>query len=383
MSTSTQHEIVHESNVVFLEPEDKYLKIRSLSLLVLTTIAVIGSLYWAEDFFVTMLLGIFTAYFLNPVVAGLEKIKIPRIVASSLTVALFISVISMSLWGLRGQVESVISELPSISKKITTLITTKKGESLSNLQKVQIAASQVEKAAVATDSASQKSITTQVIIKEQKFKLSDFLWKGSLGFAGMVGEFVTVMFLAYFLLISGDTFKRKLVKLTGPTMANKKLTINILQDINQSIQRYMVMLLVTNVIVAVFMWIALSLFGLKNAGAWAVASGLIHFVPYFGPIITASALGLSAFMQFDSLSMAFFVAGVSMAIATIVGVFITTWMTGRIAQMNAVAVFVSLIFFTWLWGVWGILLGMPVIVIIKVIAEHIEHLSPIAEILGE
>ena len=88
-------------------------------------------------------------------------------------------------------------------------------------------------------------------------------------------------------------------------------------------------------------------------------------------------------MQFDSLPMALLVAGANIVIATIVGVFVTTWMTGRIAKMNSAAVFTSLIFFSWLWGLWGMLLGIPVIFILKVICEHIEHLQAIAELLGD
>jgi predicted PurR-regulated permease PerM len=77
------------------------------------------------------------------------------------------------------------------------------------------------------------------------------------------------------------------------------------------------------------------------------------------------------------------VSGATMLVATIVGVFLTTWMTGRIAKMNSASVFISLLFFTWLWGVGGMLLGIPIIVIIKVICGHIEHLQPVAELLGE
>jgi len=383
MNTATEQESIEETEAPALEADTRFLRIKSISLMVLAIVAVVYVLDWAQDFFVTMLLGIFSAYILNPVVSGLEKIRIPRVVGASITVVMVIIALSLSALALRGQVESIINELPNVSKKVTSLVSTKKGEPLSNIQKVQIVASQVEKVTNATDTGAGKRKEVQVVLKEQKFKLSDFLWKGSLGFVGAIAGFITVMFLAYFLLISGDTFKRKLVKLAGPNMSSKKITVNILQDINQSIQGYIFMLLVTNILVGIFMWVALYFLELKNAGAWAVVSGLIHFIPYFGPILTALATGMAAFMQFDSLSMAFLVAGVSIVIATIVGVFITTWMTGRIAKMNSAAIFTSLIFFTWIWGVWGVLLGIPVIVIVKVIADRIEQLSPVAEILGD
>ena len=204
-----------------------------------------------------------------------------------------------------------------------------------------------------------------------------------MGAIGAVGQAIMVLFLTFFLLLGGDTFKRKLVRLTGPSLSNKKITVQILDDINDSIQKYLFMLLVTNVLVAVLAWIAFRWIGLENAGAWAVASGLLHVIPYLGPGVTAAAVGMAAFMQFDSFSMAFLVCGISLAIATFVGTFVTTWMTGRIAKMNAAAVFISLLFWGWLWGVWGMLLSIPIIVICKVVSEHVEELQPVAELLGE
>ena len=145
----------------------------------------------------------------------------------------------------------------------------------------------------------------------------------------------------------------------------------------------MFMLVITNVIVGIVSWVAFKMLGLENAGAWAVAAGFMHIVPYFGPVVTATVTAMAAYMQFDSLLMALLVAGANIVIATIVGVFVTTWMTGRIAKMTSAAVFTSLIFFSWLWGLWGMLLGIPVIFILKVICEHIEHLQPVAELLSD
>jgi predicted PurR-regulated permease PerM len=110
---------------------------------------------------------------------------------------------------------------------------------------------------------------------------------------------------------------------------------------------------------------------------------LHHVIPYFGPAVTAAAIGLVAFLQFDSLTPALLVAGASLLIATLVGTFITTWLTGRIARMNTAAVFVSLLFWSWLWGIWGMLLSMPITVLIKVVAQHVEQLEPVAELLGD
>lgn len=363
--------------------QDK-LEVKNVALVVIMTIAIIFALDWAQSFVITMLLGILLSYTLNPLVMWLEKIKIPRAIGSTLVILTVIGTVIYSGYALRGQVESIITKLPEAATKLTSHFTSKQGEPLSNIQKVQIAANRVEKVANSVDNTTgQKKQIMHVVIDEQKFKIGDYLWRGSLGFVGFIGETITMIFLAYFLLLSGDTFKRKLVKLTGPSLSRKKITVNILDQINHSIQRYMLMLVVTNVMVGLMMWVVLRLFGLENAGAWSVAAGFVHVVPYFGPVAIAAATGMAAYMQFDSFIMALLISGSSLLIATIVGIFVTTWMTGRIAKMNAAAVFISLLFFAWLWGIWGMLLGIPIIVILKVVCEHVEHLQPIAEILGD
>jgi hypothetical protein len=147
--------------------------------------------------------------------------------------------------------------------------------------------------------------------------------------------------------------------LKGASLSARKITVDILDDINSSIQKYMFMLLTTNLLVALLSWIAFRWIGLENAGAWAAAAGLLHIIPYLGPCATAVATGMAAFMQFQSFAMAVMAAGASLAIATVVGTFVTTWMTGRIANLNPAAVFISLLFSGWLWGVWGMLLSIP------------------------
>jgi len=369
----------------FVLQANESIQVKNVALVVITTIAVIFALDWAQNFVITMLLGILLSYTLNPLVKWLEYIKIPRIIGSSIVILALICSITFAAFTLSGQVQSIISKLPEVSSKLTSAFATKRGQPLTNIQKVQIAASQVESATHSVENTvtTKKNRTMHVVIDEQKFKMGDFLWRGSLGAFGIIGEAITIAFLVYFLLISGDTFKRKLVKLTGPSLSRRKITVHILEDINNSIQRYMFMLLITNVIVGLLMWVAFRILGLENAGAWAVAGGFLHIVPYFGPVATAAVTGVAAYMQFDSLVMALLVAGVSMLIATVIGIFVTTWMTGRIAKMNSAAVFISLLFFTWLWGVWGMLLGIPIIVIIKVACVHIEHLLPVAELLGD
>jgi predicted PurR-regulated permease PerM len=170
---------------------------------------------------------------------------------------------------------------------------------------------------------------------------------------------------------------------TGPSLSNKKITVNILDDIDRSIQNYMLTLLAANVFLALLTWGAFRWIGLDNAGAWAVAAGVLHFIPYLGPVLTALATGMAAFLQFESFTMVLLVAGSSLVIATLVGMVLVTWMSGKVSNMNATVIFVALLFWGWLWGVWGVLLAIPIMGMVKVIAEHVEDLHPLAELLGE
>jgi predicted PurR-regulated permease PerM len=199
----------------------------------------------------------------------------------------------------------------------------------------------------------------------------------------MLAQATAVLFLTWFLLLGGDMFKRKFVKMVGKTISQKKISVHMLAEINRSIQRYMLMLLLTNAALGACTWLLLKWLAMDNAGTWAVAAAALHLVPYFGAVLIAICLGVAAFMQFGTLGIAAVAAGGSLLIATLIGSVVTTWMTGRMARMNAVAVFVALLLFTFLWGTWGMLLAIPLAVIAKVVADHVEGLELLAEFLGE
>ncbi len=357
---------------------------RDLATVILATLAVIFALEWAQSFVISLLLGILFAYTLNPLVAWLERIRIPRVAGTVIVMVGVVGAIALGTYSLRGQVQTILEQLPTaVSKLSASLAASPRGEA-STLQKVQTAASEIEKAttpAPDTTTAPRKPVTV-VVVDTPRFKIGNYLWANSGGVAGMIGQGAMVIFLTLFLLISGDTFKRKLVRLAGPSLSNRKITVRVLDDINHSIQRYMLMLLATNLLLALLTWITMRWIGLENAGVWAVTAGLLHIIPYLGPIVTAAGIGLAAFVQFDSVSTGLLVAAASMAIATVIGTFVTTWMTGRIASMNTVAVFVSLLFWGWLWGIWGMLLSVPITAIVKVVAQRVDRLEHVAELLG-
>ncbi|MDC8760065.1 AI-2E family transporter [Janthinobacterium sp. hw3] len=355
---------------------------RGMALAIIATVSFVYGLQWAQKFLIPLLFGIFIAYTLNPLVRCLERLRIPRALGAALVTLAILGGSVAVIDRVQGEFEAIVEELPVSAHKFARLIESTFNGKPGILQKIQAVATEIEQAAGGAE-ARRAARRAAPSAEHAPFKIADWLWAGSMGLLGFLSQAAMVIFLVFFLLLSGDTFKRKLVKLTGPSLTKKKIAVHILEDIHTSIQNYMFMLLVTNGLLALLMWLALRWIGLENAGAWAVAAGLLHIMPYFGPLLIAVATGLAAFLQFESLEMVLLVTGASLGIATLVGTFVTTWMTGKIARMNPAAVFVGLLFWGWLWGVWGLLLGVPVIVIVKVVAERVQGMEAVAELLGE
>lgn len=355
---------------------------RGFSLGIIATVAAVFALQSAQRFFIPLLFGIFIAYTLNPLVVWLERLRIKRVFGASLVMVMIFCAGAAVIPTLQEQFQSIVEQLPASTHKLSRLLVKSMDGRPGTIEQMQAAATEIAQAA-GTQAVPPRTLNKPAGADPGSFKVIDWVWAGSKGVLGFIGQATMVAFLVFFLLLAGDTFKRKLVKLTGPSLRHKKITVHIMDEINTSIQNYMSMLLVTNILLAFLMWIALRAIGLENAGAWAVVAGFFHIIPYFGPLLVTGATALVAFMQFESLRMVLLVTGVSLGIAALIGTVVTTYMTGRIARMNPAAVFVSLLFWGWLWGVWGLLLGVPVIVMLKVVAERVEGMEFIAELLGE
>ncbi|PRC92455.1 putative permease [Solimicrobium silvestre] len=377
---NTQAEEVHNKNF-----SPRTLRIHLLkhgwALTTVGIVAFVFALSFSQKFLIPLIFSIFIAYTLNPLVCALERLKLPRIVATSMLIGGIMLATGMHVNLLIAEFDSILVQLPAVTHRLSVELTNGRYGQATLIEKVQDAATELERAT--TEAAGNKVELRRLAPTDQSvIKLREWLFLGSMSLLGFLGQATMVLFLVFFLLLSGDMFKRKLVKLAGPTLHKKKITVLILNHINTSIQRYMFMLLVTNSLVGILSWIAFKIIGVDNAGAWALTSSFLHVIPYFGTVLIAVVTGLAAFMQFNSLSTAFMVAGVSLGITTFVGVFVTTWMTGRIAKMNPAGVFIALLFWGWLWGAWGLLLGIPIIVLVKVVSEHIEGMEAITELLG-
>jgi predicted PurR-regulated permease PerM len=361
-------------------PVDVY----SFSLALLAVLAVIFVLHWARAIFIPLMLGVMISYALSPPVNLMQKWRIPRAIGAAVLLLVIVGGTCSLGYSLSDDAAKLIETLPNAVQKIRLARLKERGTPEGTMENVQKTATQLEQAASETGApapAAPRGVT-RVQIENPKLNVKDYLWMGTKGAVGFAGQLTMVLFLAYFMLVSGDTFRRKLVKITGPTLSKKKITLRVLDDITDQIQRYLLVQIFTSILVGVVTWLAFLWIGLEHAAIWGIAAGVLNAVPYLGPVIVTGGTALFAFLQFGTIGMALLIAGISLVITSLEGYLLMPWLTARASRMSPVVVFVSVLFWGWLWGVWGLLLGVPIIMIIKAVCDRVENLEPIGELLG-
>jgi len=366
-----------------VEHRDLPLDVRSAALTVLAVLATILVLQYAQSMIIPIVLAVLVSYALEPIVATLARWRIPRpIGAAVVLIALTVAGASL-LYGLRGEATAIIEQLPEAARRVRRMVEADRPSTANAIQQVQKAATELEKAANAAAPPPPASGAQRVQVEAPRFSVTDYLLAGSVGVAAAVGQLVLILFLVYFLLASGDLYRRKMVKIAGPSLTKKKVTLQILSEIDRQIEAFLLVQIFTSTVVAIATWLTFRALGVNQAGLWGVLAGIFNSIPYFGPVLVTGGTAAVAFLQFGNLPMAALVSGASLLITSLEGFLLTPWLTSRASSMNAVAIFVGLLFWGWVWNVWGMLLAVPMLMVLKAICDHVEDFQPIGELLGE
>jgi predicted PurR-regulated permease PerM len=376
---------IPETTATFSEPAPNVRgNIRSAALWVLAVLAAIFFLHQAKDVLVPVVLAILLSYAMNPLVDWCSAWRIPRSLSAGILLLAIVGLLSFSVYALDDQLTTIVNGLPEAAQNIRQVIREELRGNGSRIQKMQQAARELEKAAKeATGAPVTGSRPAPFPAAESSFNLQSYLWSGSLGALGFVTQIFIVLFLTYFILASGDLFKRKIMRVVGPSLVRKKVAIQILEDIETQMARFLRLQLFVSVLVGVASWLTLKWIGVDHPAAWGFANALATWIPYFGPAAITVVMVVMGYMQFGTMSTAALIGGVLVVIRTLEGMLLLPWLTGCQAHMNTVAVFIAILFFGWIWGVWGILLASPLMMAFKVVCDHIETLKPVSELLGD
>jgi predicted PurR-regulated permease PerM len=329
---------------------------------------------------IPIVLSVLISYALEPLVMRLESWRLPRAAAVPALLVAILVVGSAGAYELRGEAAAFLDRLPAAAHTVAEAIQGATRGTPGTMAKVQAAARELEAAARKATTKNTQDGVTPVRIEEPTFKWSDWIWQGSHGAFEFVAQMVAVFCLVYYLLQAGDMYKRKLVRIV-PTLSDKRLTVEILAEIDRQIERFLLARGVISIVVGVAVWLAFRLLGIEEAGVWAVLSAVLFAVPLIGPTAVVVGSAIAAFLQFGSIGMVAAVTGVTVTIGALEGNLLTPWLMSRFGEMNAVAVFVSLLFWGWIWGAWGLLLAVPITAIAKAICERIPEFNAFAELL--
>jgi predicted PurR-regulated permease PerM len=366
-------------------PMNLPINVRSVSLAVLAVLGSIYTLHWASAVFIPLLLGVVASYALAPIVNRLERWHLPRAAGAGLVILALVAGTGWMGYVLADDAVALIETLPSAAQKLRDAVRPARGTRPGPIDQVQRAASELQQAAEETGTVKPPAAprgVTRVQVEKPRFDIMDMVVGGTLGLFGLLGQTAVVVFISFFLLASGDSFRRKMVKIAGPTFTKKRITVQLLDEIHAQIQRYLMVQILTSALVGVATWLAMTWIGVESAAVWGLVAFVLNFVPYVGSVFTAGGLALVGFLQFGTIGMAMLVGGVSLFINTIEGNLLTPWLTSRASSMSPVVIFVGVLAFGWLWGIWGLLLGPPILMAIKAVCDRVEDLKPIGELLG-
>lgn len=347
-------------------------------LIILAVLALVAVAKLADAFLVPVVAGIVASYALKPVVTGMARAHIPRAVGATIVLVVLSVLIGAGAYGLRDDASALLADLPDAVRKVRTAAQESQ-HAKGPLGQVREAAAELDRAAAAATGA--PSVAPVREAPTLSASLRDWLAAQSAKIIGVTAELGIAAAIAWLLLASGDVFRRKLVQLVGPTLQRRRVTVEILDEIDSQVQRYMLVTLVTNICVGFATWAILAALGVERAALLGVVAGLLHFIPYLGTAITGGIVAITTLLQVPSVTMAIFATVAVLVVDSTIGIGLATWLQGRASKINPVALLIGVLFFAWLWGGWGLLLGAPLISVLKTVAERIEALHPISSFL--
>ncbi|OEY67922.1 AI-2E family transporter [Marinobacter sp. X15-166B] len=359
----------------------KAINARSVSLIVLASVASIFFIDWAQAVLLPLVVAVLISYALDPLVSPFDRFHVPRPISAAFVVTLVVAILVSAAIPLHSEALAMLDKVPEAVGKFQQQKARVPVTEESILEKAQVAAEEIE--ASASDADTGMPGVTPVRIVEQPFSVQRFLLGGASAGLVLVSQGFSALFLVYFLLSVGKLYRRKVVRMAGPSFGRMRKAAYIMADFHHQVRRFLFVMLLSGVFVGVLTWLAFLLLGVEQAGFWGAVAGVASSIPYLGPFLVFLGTGTAGFIQFGSMNMALIVAGVSLFITSLQGYLLMPWLTSRLSSLNPVAVFVGLLFWGWLWGAVGLVIATPVMMVIKSLCDHVINLRPLGELLGK
>ena len=361
------------------------INMRSMSLITLTSIATLYFIDWAQAVLLPLVVAVLISYALEPLVATINRLRVPRPLAAAVVLILLIGIIAGASIPLKQEAMAMLDKIPVAIEQFQQNEASRPKDGESMMEKAQSAAKKIE-ATASPDQGNEdasRSGATPVRVVDEPLEIKDYVLQGSPAALVLISQCFSALLLVYFVLAIGSLYRRKIVKISGPSFARMRKAARIMNEFHRSVRQFLFVMFVGAVFVGVLTWLAFLALGVEQAGFWGVLAGVASAVPYLGPFLVLMGTGVAAFIQFGELEMSIIVAGTSLAITSVQGYLLTPWLTSHISSLNAVAIFIGLLFWGWLWGPVGLVVATPILMIVKSLCDHVINLRPVGELLGK
>lgn len=361
------------------------INMRSMSLITLTSIATLYFIDWAQAVLLPLVVAVLISYALEPLVATINRLRVPRPLAAAVVLILLIGIIAGASIPLKQEAMAMLDKIPVAIEQFQQNEASRPKDGESMMEKAQSAAKKI-KATASPDQGNEdasRSGATPVRVVDEPLEIKDYVLQGSPAALVLISQCFSALLLVYFVLAIGSLYRRKIVKISGPSFARMRKAARIMNEFHRSVRQFLFVMFVGAVFVGVLTWLAFLALGVEQAGFWGVLAGVASAIPYLGPFLVLVGTGVAAFIQFGELEMSIVVAGTSLAITSVQGYLLTPWLTSHISSLNAVAIFIGLLFWGWLWGPVGLVVATPILMIVKSLCDHVINLRPVGELLGK
>lgn len=344
---------------------DRAVKISIIGSFMIMAFAV---LYFAQSLLLPVVLGFLLALIFSPVVRTLQRYGVPEVVSAVVVVATIGISVAGGAISMSGPIAQWVDDIPRIGFELKSKLASLREP----VEKLKQAEQQVEEA---TGEASDRNVQ-QVVVKEP-----GLISRAASGAPDIIAGVGLTLVLLMFLLASGDMFYEKLVRVL-PTLTDKKRGLTIAKAVEREVSRYLLTITGINAGLALAIGIAFHFIGMPNPVLWGTLAGLLNFIPYVGALVGVVVAAMVAIISFPTLGEAAIAPAIYLAFTMLEGQFITPVLVGRRLQVNAISVLLSVSLWGWLWGFAGTLIAVPVLIVVKVFALHVEGLGGLLEFLS-
>ncbi len=393
--TPTPTNTIQEPAVIELNPPlGPGQNFRNIALAVIAAAAMIWLLKFTEDVIVPILLGLILSYSLRPFVDWLQRVvRVPRPIAAAVLLVALFGGVGAGLWNLRADVTAVATELPKAARMLREFVGTSKAGSPSLIGDIRRAAAEIDQASAALSmdqsqprktAASNASVASGSEYRQPGLteRLQSVLIERVGSLVGVVTTLGIAGILAFLLLCAGSEHRKKLLQIVGQSLARKKITLTILNEIHAQVQYYLAATAATNIVLGLATWALFAYFGIERAYLWGIFAALLHFIPYLGTGLFLGVCFLIGLVSLNSLWPAVYLSIAWMVLQFLIGFGLGTYIQSRSSRINSAVLFVGFLLFGWLWGGWGLIVAAPVLAAVKAVTDRVARLKDVSTLMS-